>query len=260
MKKISKEVKYKVNRIRVSLNKKNIIYGIFIFLFLVFLVSLMTIEYLTYKPDEKAQVAMSRENVKSKGNAIVFIPEGEVLANLVFYQGGLVKTEAYAVIGQELADSGIRVFMPKMPLNLAILNNDAFDRIYAKNNGDGLDWYIGGHSLGGSSASIYLKSAKKDIAGIFFLGSYSVSNNNIESLEIKVLSIDATEDEIIDRDKYEEARSYLPKDTSYEVVLGGNHANYGNYGFQRGDGEAMISREQQQRQVVDMIVDWIKGP
>lgn len=260
MKRVSKEVKYKVNRIRASLDKKKVFYGISIFLVLIFLASLMAIDYLTYKPDEKAELAMDRENVKSRGNAIVFHPEGEVIANLVFYQGGLVKTESYAVIGQELADNGIKVFMPKMPLNLAILNNDAFDRIYPKNNGDGLDWYIGGHSLGGSSASIYLKNAQKDVAGIFFLGSYPVKNNNIESLGIKVLSIDATEDEIIDRDSYEETKSYLPKDTRYEVILGGNHSNYGNYGFQRGDGEAMIDREKQQRELIDILVDWISSP
>lgn len=260
MRSYGKGLRLKVNRIRVGLDKKKVIYGASILLIALFLASIMVIDHLTYRPDEKAELAMSEGRVKNRGNTIVFHPEEEVVANLVFYQGGLVRAESYAVLGQKLADNGLRVFIPKMPLNLAILNNDAFDRIYSKNNGEDLDWYIGGHSLGGSSASIYLKNSKKNISGIFFLGSYPVESNNIESLGIKVISIDASKDEIIDRERYEEAKSYLPKDTRYELISGGNHSNYGNYGFQRGDGEPTISREEQQRLVVDSLIDWISNP
>ena len=39
---------------------------------------------------------------------------------------------------------------------------------------------------------------------------------------------------------------------------GGNHAYYGNYGEQDGDGKAGISREEEQATVVDAVVEaWL---
>jgi hypothetical protein len=38
---------------------------------------------------------------------------------------------------------------------------------------------------------------------------------------------------------------------------GGNHAQFGNYGIQAGDGKATLSREMQQNLAADKIVDFI---
>ncbi|MNR54192.1 hypothetical protein D3C85_1743360 [compost metagenome] len=43
------------------------------------------------------------------------------------------------------------------------------------------------------------------------------------------------------------------------VIEGGNHGQFGNYGNQKGDGTATISREQQQKETVDHIVEFIKA-
>ncbi|MEI6101951.1 MAG: alpha/beta hydrolase, partial [Eubacteriales bacterium] len=41
------------------------------------------------------------------------------------------------------------------------------------------------------------------------------------------------------------------------VLQGGNHAQFGNYGLQQGDGTATISRESQQNQTADAIAGFI---
>ncbi len=152
-----------------------------------------------------------------------------------------------------MAAKGLRVFIPKMPLNLAILNVNAFDGIYKK-YGDEKDWYIGGHSLGGASASMYIKKSNKPIKGLFFLGAYPSNSSDLSDQELKVLSIRAEHDHIMNLDKYEKAKDLLPKQTQY-ISLPGNHSNFGCYGFQKGDGESAITREEQHELVVDAIVE-----
>ena len=42
------------------------------------------------------------------------------------------------------------------------------------------------------------------------------------------------------------------------VIQGGNHANFGNYGYQKGDAKATISRKSQQNQTIKAIDQFIK--
>ena len=58
-------------------------------------------------------------------------------------------------------------------------------------------------------------------------------------------------------DALDKAASNLPADTSVQIIEGGNHAGFGDYGEQKGDGEAQISRAQQQRITADLIRDLI---
>jgi hypothetical protein len=51
----------------------------------------------------------------------------------------------------------------------------------------------------------------------------------------------------------------LPPDATIVVIEGGNHAQFGYYGIQTGDGKATISREDQQAQIVSATLDWLAG-
>ena len=42
------------------------------------------------------------------------------------------------------------------------------------------------------------------------------------------------------------------------VIKGGDHANFGNYGHQKGDAKATISRKEQQNQTVKAINNFIE--
>lgn len=233
-----------------------ILVGSGLILGLIVLIAFIWLKSQTYGPMEAAVEAIQQENVTVEGRVIRLEPEGEPVANLVFYPGGLVEAEAYAVLGQSLAERGVRVFIPKMPLNLAILHPNAFDRIY-KQYGDENDWYIGGHSLGGASASIYASEQSEHLTGVFLLGAYPSGNSDLSNLQIPVVSIDATRDQIMVRDQYEQRKTLLPPETDYIRIEGGNHSQFGYYGFQKGDGKSLLSREEQHKQVVDAIMNTI---
>ncbi|WP_350344011.1 alpha/beta hydrolase [Proteinivorax tanatarense] len=229
----------------------------FVILILLVVVSTVFISFRTYKAMDEAVKAKESPNVTVQDRTIVFNPEDEAIANLVFYQGGLVQPQAYAVLGQMLSEQGVRVFIPRMPLNLSILNASSFDKIHGEYE-DGNDWYIGGHSLGGATASIYAKNNSENIEGIFFLGAYPSDRSDLSGFEIDVLSINASLDSIIDRDKYEQTKSLLPQHTVYVEIEGGNHSNFGYYGLQKGDEKSTITRKEQHKVVSEKISEMIE--
>lgn len=53
-------------------------------------------------------------------------------------------------------------------------------------------------------------------------------------------------------DRYVATLPLLPPGTIREVIQGGNHAQFGDYGPQPGDGTATIPAEEQQQQAADL--------
>lgn len=58
---------------------------------------------------------------------------------------------------------------------------------------------------------------------------------------------------------YQNARENFSKDYEEIVINGGNHAYFGNYGEQSGDGKASISQNQQQEDTVHAVMDFINN-
>lgn len=69
--------------------------------------------------------------------------------------------------------------------------------------------------------------------------------------------IDGGEDGVLNREKYEENKVYLPEDFEEIVIDGGCHAYFGTYGAQDGDGIPDITNEEQIEMTVEMIVDMV---
>ncbi|SDC57842.1 Alpha/beta hydrolase family protein [Pelagirhabdus alkalitolerans] len=241
----------------ISLNNK--IFKRFIIVLIIILIIFMGgylfLQLRTYSADEQANEAMQSSSVSTNNNTVIFEPEN-ALANLVLYQGALVEPEAYAVFATMLQNKGIRVFIPEMPLNLAILNTSAFEDIKDAHPSE-KQWWIGGHSLGGASASIYASENIEAIDGIFFLASYPSSGSDLSHIDQPVISLHATNDDIIDYDNYQDSMNLLPPHTNFIEIEGGNHSNFAHYGFQSGDGESTITREEQLDKVVQTLIDHI---
>ena len=68
-----------------------------------------------------------------------------------------------------------------------------------------------------------------------------------------LLSVRGSEDGVLDLSRVAEGARYAPRDCREYVIEGGNHAGFGNYGAQRGDGIAAVSPEEQQRQTALFI-------
>ncbi len=76
---------------------------------------------------------------------------------------------------------------------------------------------------------------------------------------LPVLSISSEKDGLATSDKISAVKNLLPDGTTYLQIEGGNHAQFGWYGEQQGDGLATITREVQQQMVVNAVVEFLKG-
>ena len=105
-------------------------------------------------------------------------------------------------------------------------------------------------------AASYVSKHTEDFEGLVLLAAYSTED--LSDSGLKVLSVYGSEDGVLNREKYEEYRDNLPEHTVEKVIEGGNHAGFGSYGEQEGDGQAKISQEEQIEVTVEKIKNYIK--
>ena len=209
-----------------------------------------------YKADDEAIGAFlpqgSTWKEEPSGN-IIFEPDNAT-TGLIFYPGGKVEHAAYIPLMQACAEKGILCIIAEMPFNLAVFDINAADGVQ-KEYPQVENWYIGGHSLGGSMAASYLEKHTDEYEGLILLGSYSTADLSDAALE--VLSIYGSEDQVLNREKYNDNISNLPKDFKEIVIEGGCHAYFGMYGAQDGDGTPSISNSEQILQTAEYIAQMI---
>lgn len=184
---------------------------------------------------------------------IVFEPDGAT-TGLIFYPGGKVEHTAYIPLMQACAENGILCVIVEMPFNLAVFDVNAADGIQ-KEYPQIENWYIGGHSLGGSMAASYLEKNAEDYEGLILLGSYSTAD--LSDTDLDVLSVYGSEDKVMNREKYDENKSNLPTNFTEIVIDGGCHAYFGMYGAQDGDGTPSITNEEQIYRTAELIAELV---
>jgi dienelactone hydrolase len=215
----------------------------------------------TAGPDQVAEAALrSSSDVQvESGDWLLFQPAGEQpTTGLVFYPGGLVDAQAYAPFAQDIAAQGYLVAIPSMPLNLAVLGIgqaqeviDAHPQIQ--------HWAVGGHSLGGAMAAQFIKDYPRAAEGLVLWGAYPSGNTDISCRVLQAASIYGTHDGLSSPEEIEATKELLPPETVYVALEGGNHAQFGYYGPQRGDLDPELSQQEQRDQVVKATIDLLSG-
>lgn len=223
---------------------------IIILIIIVLLLAMLIYLERYYHADENAKEALNDDaqvTVKEIPEGYYFDGPGEDTA-IVFYPGGKVEEESYAPLMHRLAAQGQDAFLLKLPFRLAVFDMDAADAVI-----DGYDydhWILSGHSLGGVAASAYTSAHADDVEGLILLASYPTKEISDQT---KVLSLYGSQDHVLNMESYEESRNLWSAQTEESVIEGGNHAQFGNYGVQKGDGEALISSDEQQKEVAEII-------
>ena len=184
---------------------------------------------------------------------IVFRPtERASQVGFIFYPGGRVDARAYAPLMRAIAAEGYLTVIVPMPLNLAVLDIERAAEVMAAYP-DVERWAIGGHSLGGAMAASYTYSHPDHIDGLVLYAGYPAESNSLADANLPVMSIYGTRDGRFQ--DLEASTPLLPGNTTYVVIEGGNHAQFGYYGLQHGDGEATISWKAQQEQSLWATLD-----
>lgn len=203
----------------------------------------------TYKADQSV-LPLLEEVKETKDTIEITSNQGKTL--FIFYPGANVEPESYIPLLQPLKEEHIDSIIIKMPLNLAILGWKKAEFVIENKKEQYDSIYLVGHSLGGAMASQYASKHKNEIDGLILLGAYPYKAYPVE----KTLCIYGSEGAIESRNK-EKIIKIEELKHQYEIK-GGNHAQFGNYGAQKGDGVGTITHEEQQKQTRNYIVDFLE--
>lgn len=204
-----------------------------------------------YYPVTDEAAAMSETDtvkIRETENGYLYDGPGEDTA-LIFYPGAKVQDISYAVLLKELAANGIDCFLVHMPCNLALFGVNSADEIIETYGYE--HWYLAGHSLGGAMAAVYASKNSETLDGLIFLAAYSTKD--LSETDLNILLLYGSEDKVVNREKIKEGRNFMPDTYEEYCIEGGNHAQYGDYGAQKGDGTAKIPAEEQQRIAAEKI-------
>lgn len=196
--------------------------------------------------DEVVSTIQADKSIKVMGNLTIISPSVPSDTSIIFYPGAKVEAIAYMPLFEKLKSEGYTCVLVKMPLNMAIFDVNAASKVFDELP-DIRHWYIAGHSMGGAMASDYASKHQDKVDGLILMGAYIYGDYPPE----KALTI------------YGTFNSNLEKDINYTQnivkIEGGNHAQFGNYGKQKGDPDATISAEEQQNITVNAIVEFIES-
>lgn len=210
----------------------------------------------TYEPTEMLQDLVSENDYKKLEDFYVFEPKGkEKKTGIVLYPGALVEPLAYGYYANALSKEGYLVAIPDVNLNLSITESDKAAEFIALHP-DITNWYVGGHSMGGVSATMYANK-NKEIDGVILLGSYPASSTDLSDTPLKVLSIYGEKDGLTSIEDIERSKQNLPSTTVFEEIRGGNHAQFGMYGEQKGDQVPDIDVIEQQNKIIQSTLEFL---
>ncbi|MGI8316774.1 alpha/beta fold hydrolase [Halobacillus mangrovi] len=237
---------------------KNLIrYGLFIFVSLIIILGLgfYVWSQITYKPSKELDQLV--QEVSDEEGWVIYKPEESKKTGIILYPGAKVEPEAYSYIAEKLSNKGYLVGIPDVMLNLPMFNiNKAEEAINKYKSIE--KWYVGGHSLGGVSAASFAQSHPEKVEGLIFLASYPSKGNSYADSDLPMLSIFAENDGLSTVEEIKEKESLLSDKAVFYEIDGGNHAQFGVYGSQKGDEMAAIPVEKQQNIIVNVIFDWLE--
>lgn len=196
-----------------------------------------------------------RVAVTDVGDAVVLRPTGSANGvGIVFVPGAKVDPYAYMASFRQVVADGTTVVITKPTLHLAFFDLRPLSTFEA-HAPEVRTWAVGGHSLGGVRACQLADDP--GVAGLLLFGSYCA--NDLSGTELDVLSVSGSRDGLSTPAKVAAARHELPADAVTTEVQGANHADFGAYGPQPGDGTATISRADARAQISAAVERWVEG-
>ncbi len=200
--------------------------------------------------------------VSENSKNISFNPiENRKRTGFIFYPGAMVDPKAYAPMARGLAENGFTVYIVKLPLRSALFSGQEaklmeHTRQIMEAEKSIQRRVIGGHSRGGAIASRFAHGNKDLFSGLILIGTSHPKDIkfDLSNRSLMVMKIYATHDGLASASEIAETSVYLPDETIWVEIDGGNHAQFGYYGTQLGDNHADISREEQHEMTVSAIL------
>ena len=194
-----------------------------------------------YRAEDVAlEVLAQNDGIVTQDNLTILSPSYQSDTAIIFYPGAKVEAEAYLPLLDQIRQIGITCILVDMPFHMAIFDSDAAEDVMTQFP-EIEHWYLAGHSMGGAMASKFAAEHPDEVDGLILMGAYIYGDYPDEDTLTIYGSLNQSVEDHID---YTE---------NIVEIEGGNHAQFGNYGLQKGDPMAEISAEEQQKQTVEAI-------
>ena len=187
-----------------------------------------------------AVLAQAGNGIAVQDGLTILAPQAPSDTGLIFYPGAKVEAAAYLPLLDQLRQLGLTCFLVDMSFHMAIFDPDAARAVMAQFP-DVQHWYLAGHSMGGAMASRFVAEHPGQVEGLILLEAYLYGDYPTAN----TLTIYGSLNQSVE-DKLDYTENVVE-------IQGGNHAQFGNYGPQKGDPPATISAEEQQAQTVAAI-------
>lgn len=180
---------------------------------------------------------------------------------LLFLPGGMVQLKAYAPMARQIAEAGYRVVLVRLPF----LNRHAMTqgqrrevteeaRTLMQTADSTSPWVVAAHSFGGVLASRLAGESPELIGALVLIGTTHPRDVDLSDSGLAITKVLGTQDGVATVEKARANAHRLPEAVRWIEIQGANHAQFGYYGPQLGDGRATITRVDQQRRLVDLLI------
>lgn len=194
--------------------------------------------------------------VSNTADVISFTPNKTYTKVLIFYPGAMVDPKAYAPLCRAIAIQGLQVHLFKMPWRMANLGYNKPEEL-ALFTDNTKEYILAGHSQGAKMTAQFVFENPSYISKLVLMGTTHPRDIDMSALTIPILKISGSMDGVANLKDVMANKTMLPDSTQFTTIDGANHSQFGYYGFQLGDSRAGISRETQQKLVLEKIMDFI---
>lgn len=228
---------------------------------------------LAFRATAEATAAMrsdARVTVSQVNGVIDFTPtaqSGQAAVGLVFFAGSMVDPVAYAPLLRAVAVAGYPAILVPLPRRGAFGAANSADVLHTtlsamQDDERATRWLIGGHSKGAVVATRMVSELSVlgagNVAGLLLVGTTHPRDVDLSTLKWPVTKVVGTNDGIAPITTVDANRALLPAATHWVRIKGGNHSQFGWYGFQPLDHFAGITREAQHEQLIQAVVDALR--
>lgn len=208
---------------------------------IVTLVGFLTYFHIVFPADRAATLEVYRDDrvsVSASDARVIMSPTGEAHSRgVLYFPGARVDPYAYLYPLSDIAAAGYTVVIVDPLFNMALFDTRGVEEL-TRDVPAITEWVLAGHSLGGVKAC--MEASHPSVTGLVLFASYCA--NDISGLDIEVLQVIGDQDGLLDDALRRDAESFLPPGLhSIVTIPGANHADFGTYGPQPGDGESTQS-------------------
>jgi hypothetical protein len=238
--------------------------GIVFFAALVWNVQAHGVDAALLESSERVEVARADRSLAF----LPVVPPDAAVPLVLFLPGGLIQPKAYVPLARSLADEGMATVIVPLPWRsapTASTRAELWSRIEAAAArwGRGEPFVLAGHSRGAALAARYAAERSPAggpaLSGLVLIGTTHPRDHDLSGASFPILKLLGSRDCVAPTADARANADRLPPHTEWREIAGANHRQFGYYGWQLGDCDATISRDDQQRQVRDAIAAFVRG-